>query len=343
MAKQSFGKRFILCLTGTLLLASCSHNPLKIDVSNMNVPAVQIQRLEKDMFSMPPDSINRYTPVLIKKYGKFYVDFVTGFINNGGVIDSTYTYMLKKFITDKDMRGTYDTCKKIYPDMNTLETGLTDAFKHFKYYFPDKPLPKVLTEISGYQYSIIYYDSTLSISLDMYLGKNSGFYKMLQFPRFKTQHMSKDYLLGDAVYGWLASIYKPNEDRPDLLATIIHEGKIMYLEDAVLPDMDDTMKIRYSMKQLNWCRQNEFNLWAYIIKEKLLYSTAHNDIVRFTDDGPFTSGFNRDFCPSRTGSWLGWQIVRSYMKKNDGVTLQQLMEEKSADNILQRSGYKPEK
>ncbi|HTB06499.1 MAG TPA: hypothetical protein VK806_06050 [Bacteroidia bacterium] len=328
-----------------LFIVSCSHNPLKIDVSGINVPPVKIQRLERDMFTMKPDSVNSYTSGFIKKYGRFYVDFVTAFINDGGIRDSTYAAMLRRFITDKDMHGTFDSCEKVYPDMGNLESGLTDAFKHFKYYFPDKPLPRVVTDMSGYQYSIIYYDSTLALSLEMYLGKNCSLYKMLNppFPRYKTMHMTKNYLLGDAVYGWLASIFKANEDKPDMLGTIIHEGKIMYLEDAMLPDMNDTIKLRYTASQLKWCKENEFYMWAYIIKMKLLYSTDHSDIAKFTDDGPFTSVFNRDFCPSRTGSWLGLQIVRSYMKKNSNVTLQQLIEERNADNILQHSGYKPEK
>jgi hypothetical protein len=345
MIKQSFTKHICLGCIGIFLLTSCNHNPLKIDVSNINISPVKIQRLERDMFSMKPDSINTYTSGFIKKYGRFYVDFVTGFISDGGIKDSTYAAMLRRFITDKDMHSTYDTCEKVYPDMNMLESGLNDAFKHYRHYFPDLPLPRVVTDISGYQYNIIYYDSTLAISLEMYMGKNCSFYKMLSppFPRYKTLHMNKDYLLGDAIYGWLASIYKPNEDRHDMLAAIVHEGKIMYLEDALLPDIDDTIKIRYTGNQLKWCKENEFNMWAYIIKQKLLYSSDHSDIAKFTDDGPFTSVFNHDYCPSRTGSWIGWQIVRNYMKKNSSVTLQQLMEEKSADNILQRSGYRPEK
>ena len=326
-----------------LLLSSCHNNPLDIDVSKVNVPPVKIGRLERDMFAMPPDSINQYTRHMMKKYGKFYTDFVTGFINDGGIMDSTYAAGLRRFITDRDMRNAYDSCEKVYPDLSFLENGLTDAFQHFRYYFPEKPLPKVLTGMSGYNYFLVYVDSTLSISLEMYLGANYSYYTMLAFPHYKTMHMTKDYIVCDAVYGWLESIFKPNEDRNDLLAAMVHEGKIMYALDAMLPKVNDTIKIHYTKKQEAWCKENEFNMWAYIIRAKLLYSTDQSAIAKFTDDGPFTSYFNHDLSPSRTGFWLGWKIVRMYMKNNPDITLPQLMAEKSADKILKESGYKPSK
>lgn len=333
----------LFCTAAIMLLASCSHNPLDVDVSNIHIPPVKIDRMEKDMFSMNPDSINEYTPVMLKKYGPFYSNLVISFINDAGIRDSTYAASLKRFITDKDMRHAYDSCEKDYPDMSFLENSLTNAFKHYKYYFPDSALPRVVTVMTGFNYAMIYYNKTLAIALERYLGAKNAFYDMLQYPMYKKVRMSKDYMLCDAVYGWLESIFKPNEDKNDMLSQIVHEGKIMYMEDALLPKVNDTLKIQYTAKQLQWCKENEFNMWAYIIQQKMLYSTDQVEIAKFTNDGPFTPMFNKDFCPARTGNWIGWRIVRSYMKNNPDVTIPQLMAQKSADYILQRSGYKPSK
>jgi len=333
----------VLLVFSALLLASCHHNPLDIDVSGVSVPPVKIDRLEKDMFTMPKDSVSQYTPKMTAKYGRFYSNLVISFINDGGLQDSTYAQSLRRFISDRDMRHAYDSCEKVYPDVSFLESGLTEAFKHFKYYFPDSSLPRIVTVMTGFNYSLIYYDKTLAISLERYLGSKNGFYTMLQYPKYKTSRMSKDYVLNDAVYGWLESIFKPNEDKNDMLSSIVHEGKILYLLDAMIPKTSDTIKIGYTKKQLDWCKENEFNMWAYIIQQKFLYTTDQTAINRFTNDGPFTQGFNEEFCPARTGNWLGWQIVRSYMKNNSNITLKQLVAEKNADIILQHSGYKPSK
>jgi hypothetical protein len=326
-----------------LLITGCHNNPLDIDVSRVNVPPVKIDRLERDMFTMPADSINAYIPRMLKKYGPFYSNLVTSFINDAGILDSTYAQSLKRFIKDKDMRNAYDSCEKVYPNVDFLENGMTDAFKHFKYYFPDSSLPRVLTVMTGFNYSLIYYNRTLAISLERYLGPKSSFYNMLQYPLYKSIHMSKDYMCSDAVYGWLESLFKSNEDKNDLLSAIVHEGKIMYLLDAVLPKVNDSIKIRFSEKQLKWCKDNEFNMWAYLIQQKLIYSTDQVEITKFTDDGPFTQVFNHDYSPARTGDWIGWQIVKTYMKNNPNISIAQLIQEKNADLILQHSGYRPSK
>ena len=45
--------------------------------------------------------------------------------------------------------------------------------------------------------------------------------------------------------------------------------------------------------------------------------------------------------PGRIGVWIGWQIIKSYMKNND-VTLQKLMDT-SPEIIYNKSKYKPRK
>jgi uncharacterized protein YjaZ len=61
----------------------------------------------------------------------------------------------------------------------------------------------------------------------------------------------------------------------------------------------------------------------------------------FMVDGPFTSSFSQE-SPARTGAWLGWQIVKAYMKKNN-VSLKQLLDNVDSQEILEKSGYKPGK
>jgi len=63
-------------------------------------------------------------------------------------------------------------------------------------------------------------------------------------------------------------------------------------------------------------------------------------IKRFIDDGPFTAPFTED-SPARTGAWLGWQIVRSYMKKHPDVKLPELLRNQDYQGILNQSGYQP--
>jgi hypothetical protein len=63
-------------------------------------------------------------------------------------------------------------------------------------------------------------------------------------------------------------------------------------------------------------------------------------IKRFIDDGPFTASFTEE-SPARTGVWLGWQVVRSYMKQHPEVKLTDLMDNKDFQGMLNQSGYQP--
>jgi uncharacterized protein YjaZ len=81
-------------------------------------------------------------------------------------------------------------------------------------------------------------------------------------------------------------------------------------------------------------------MWTYLAEHKQLYSTDRMSIKRYIDDGPYTASFSEG-SPARTGIWLGWQIVRSYMKQNPEVKLADLLNNNNFQSILNQSGYQP--
>lgn len=323
-----------------LFLFSCQSKRLDVDVSGIKLAKVEIKHLEQDLFESPPDSLG--SPRLQKKYGVFYSRFIINIINKGGINDPSYIGNLKNFVADKDMREAYLACKEKYANLDAFGDQLTEAFRHFSYYFPDRKLPQVVSFMSGFNYSIVNIDNVLGIGLEMYLGSDSKFYKMIQFPRYKTLAMRSEYMLPDCIRGWMSTEFETNHPNNDLLSQIIQEGKIMYLVDALLPEVNDTLKMSYTQKQLEWCQHNEYNIWSHFIQQKLLYSIDNSQILKYTSEGPFTAVFSKE-SPARIGNWVAWQIVRSYMNKNPEITLQQLLDEKDPQKILTKSKYKPGK
>jgi len=93
--------------------------------------------------------------------------------------------------------------------------------------------------------------------------------------------MRSEYIAIDAMKGWLSSEYARDETNRDLLTIIIEEGKVLYLCDAMFPQMDDTLKIGYSGSQLQWCSQNEFNIWAHFVDKELLVETQYKGKEHF--------------------------------------------------------------
>ena len=63
-------------------------------------------------------------------------------------------------------------------------------------------------------------------------------------------------------------------------------------------------------------------------------------IQKYIGPSPGSPGMPAE-APGNTASWLGWQIVKSYMKAHPQTTLPQLLEMKDAQAILDQSGYRP--
>jgi uncharacterized protein YjaZ len=108
----------------------------------------------------------------------------------------------------------------------------------------------------------------------------------------------------------------------------------------MMPRMADSLKIGFTKKQLEFCKKNEASMWTYLAEQKMLFTTDRMNIKRFMDDGPYTSAFG-DESPARAGAWLGWQIVRSYMKEHKEMKLADLMNNNDFQSILNQSGYQP--
>ena len=321
-----------------LLLSSCGNNPFDVDVSNIKTAPVSIQRFDRDFFALTPENISSALPELQKKYPGFTELFLRNILCPSGIQDSSCAPEIIRFVSDADMHGAYDECQKVFPDLSDIELQLTDVFAHHKYYFPEKNVPQVVAMMSGFNYAIE--SSAPAIGLEMYLGSGQKYYEMMRIPGYKRFTMRKEFIVTDLVRAWMMKEYPNNTKRKTLLGEMIYQGKLLYLADALMPGVHDTLKIGFTKKQLEWCNANEANVWGHLIANKFLYSSEADVVAKFTGEGPFTTGFVNE-SPARTGVWIGWIIVRKYMAKFPETKLEQLMNEEDAQMILSKSQYKP--
>ena len=331
-------KRFFLLLCFTVILISCTRNPLKINVSTISVD-LKIKHLDVDLLKLKQDQVVAAIPVLKSSHGEFFDLFTYRMINIGGTEQENFPEMLYSFVSDTLIRE-LETNVAENLDTIQLRKDLELAFRHYKYYFPEKEIPVVYTCISGLNQSVVTAEKLIGISLDKYLGTNSRFYKQLGLPVYKRRNMHPEKIVPDAMYAWAVTEWPKSDNANNLLSQMIHEGKMLYFMDAMLPEISDTLKIGFTKKQLDYCRKNEASMWTFMAEQKLLFSTDRMSIKRFIDDGPYTTPFT-DQSPARTGAWLGWQIVRSYMNQNKDVELADLINNADFQMILNQSGYRP--
>jgi gliding motility-associated lipoprotein GldB len=245
-------------------------------------------------------------------------------------------------IRDEEERELYQKSQLVFDDFENEKNQIKDLFKHVKYYHPDFETPEIITLITNldYQSKIVYADSLLFVSLDMYLGKDSEVYH--DFPAYLSQNFEKSHLVVDIASAISERYFKADKGR-QFLDLVVGAGKKMYMIDSYLPAVSNAQKIGYSKAEYAWAMANEAQIWKYFIENKVLYSTDSKLVDRFMAEAPF-SKFYIDIdkeSPGRIGVWLGWQIVRSYMNNNE-VTLQQLLQT-NAEEIFNKSKYKPKK
>jgi gliding motility-associated lipoprotein GldB len=237
----------------------------------------------------------------------------------------------------------YTEVQNKFSDFNPYKKQLVDVLKRIKYNFPKVQVPKkVYTIISEMDYTnkVIYADSLMIISLEMYLGKEHKFY---QFPNYIKQNFEPRQLLPDVVESFARRQVMPAREN-NFLSAMIYAGKSLYLKDVLLDEeYTDEEKMGYTLEQLKWCEENEDYIWRYFIEGQLLYNDDQKLIPRFVSPAPFSKFYLEidNESPGRVGAWIGWQIVRSYMKNNE-VSLPQLMKT-PAKEIFEKSNYKPKK
>ena len=232
--------------------------------------------------------------------------------------------------------------KTKFADFEKETADIELLFKYIKYYFPNYQAPRIITVTNDVDYNnrIILADSLLLIGLDNYLGPEHKYYSGLQ--NYVAQDMNRDFMVSNIASAFANKVVSRPKERT-FLAQIIYHGKILHLKDKLMPFHTDEQKITYSQDQLVWAEANEEPMWRHFIENELLYSTDIKLSQQFLDPAPFSKfGLELDNeSPGQLGRYLGWQIVRSFMDKNE-VTLQQLLN-LSAEDIFKKSNYKPNK
>jgi hypothetical protein len=333
---------FIILFLITPSLTSCKKNHYKINTSAIKVN-IKIKRLEKDLFTLNPDQVIPMVPALKKKYDGF-LQLFSLVINTGNINDTSFGDLLLRFCSDKQNNEVYALTIKKFPDIKPIEDDLQEAFRHYLYYFPGKKVPGVFTCITGFNNSIITGDSLLGIGLDRYLGADCEYYPRLNIYKYIAARMTAENIVPDCMYGWGASEWDFSALKypvDNVLAEIIHDGKLKYFEKCMLPETSDEIIFGFEPDQMKFCRNNENQMWQYLIENNLIFSTDQFTIRKLTGEAPFTSYFTKE-SPGRAAVWLGFRIIESFMLKNSGVKMEDMIRNTDVQGILEKAKYSPQ-
>ena len=315
-----------------------NRNPLDVNISKISIN-IDIERFDKDLEKLKGKTNPELVAELQKKYGLFFKAFNSEVIGIGGIEYQAYLVYLNTFLSDYAVMEASKSINDVFKSDNWLNDELSLAFRYFKYHFPDYEVPRIITFNGGFNQSIVTGTGFIAIGLDKYLGKDNPLYEMLAIPEFAKVEMIPGRIPFDVMRAYALMEFPYNDSVDNLIYKMIYNGRLLYFLDACFPNRSDMEKIVYNEHQILYCQTFEKDMWTYLVSKKLLFSTDFLLIRKFTENAPFTSDFGND-SPPRTGNWIGWQIVRSYMKNND-ISLEELMYETNYQKLLNNSQYNP--
>ncbi len=329
----------IVILLLWFLLFAPPKNPLLVNIRGISV-GIEVERFDKDLRNIFEGNSMQKVFELSEKYEDFFEIYNHEIIGIGGIENQSYLLYLGSFLSDFAVLEAYKAIQEQHKDLRWLNDELDLAFRYFKYHFPEREIPRIVTFNGGFNHSVISNDNFIGIGLDKYLGTDCELYDMLSIPDFARIEMEPFRMQFDVMRAYALMEFPFHDSIDNLINNMIYNGMILYFLDACFPKHDDALKIAYTDRQLAYCHAFEKDMWTYLVSNKLLFSTDYLSIRKFTESAPFTADFGND-SPPRTGNWIGWQIVRSYMKANRNVSLSELMSETDYQKILNRSQYNP--
>ncbi len=313
----------------------------------------EIIRYDKMLFEMDLDNIKEEFDSIKSRYPIFTNLYFEKVINIPGykMNDSLFLTELKFFISDTAMQQIYKLGKKEFGNMEDLNEEFGYAIDNYYKKFPNHKKIRVYSYISGFSLQrFIFEDSQfegLAFATDLFLG-NKFNYQMLEkgqntFSAYLTRTYNKEHIVKKTMELLLNDkLGVSNGVRA--IDFMIKNAKVLYSLKQIIPKIPDTILFEYSKKQLEWLNHNEQEMWSFYIKNNLFYTSENYKIKRLTYPNPTSQslGMPRK-SPGRTGNYLGYRILETYMNKHPELDLETMLEDYDSQKILEKSKFKPKR
>jgi uncharacterized protein YjaZ len=298
-------------------------------------------RLDRDVFAFDSTGQQIDLQNLTEKYGKFSTYYFKDIMRMGPPESKMTAGLLRQFTSDPNWEELQQLINNKYPNLNAESDQLTYALKRYAVLMDNKKLPTVVTYNSGYNVGLFPTEQYLGIGLEWYLGSEHKILNRLPpdvFPQYKRQKMQPQFMVPNALKGWLSVKYQDKLQGENLLNRMVYAGKINYITQALLREVSNERLMNYTAKEMEWCKAAEYDIWKHLVENDLLYSKDTRQVNKMMGAGPFTPGMPPQ-SPGGVGNWVGFEMVKAFMDKNENLSLPQLMELKNDQQFL--NTYKP--
>ena len=216
---------FILILT--LSLGCKKNDRFKVNTTEIGLE-IRFEKFYETFHTIDTNSLESELAKLNNSYPRFFPLYCNQLIRIGSPGKPYFNSALKRFLSDSIYRQVADTVMFTFTDLAEDQAVITNGFKRFKYFFPDKTTPNIFYLISGFNESITTAPEMLGISLENYLGSNHTFYQWLGIYEYQRNNMYREKIPSDALWAWLITEF-PDNNSGNLLSRIVYDGKILFI------------------------------------------------------------------------------------------------------------------
>ena len=256
---------------------------------------------------------------------------------------------ISKTIADTLYLDLYSEVQKSYKDLTSLEREICQTLENYLKIFPgsNQSVPNIYTFISGFVYQCFLFSDEngegIGLGLDLFLGDEFD-YRSLNptdpaFSDYLTRTYNREHVTRK-IAEVLIEDKLPPPTKNDFMTYMIWGGKKLFILDKILDFKPDTIITEFTENQLNWSRENQAGIWNYFFEKNLFYATNPNLFNKLIAPAPGVPDMPPD-APGGVANYIGWLIVEAYMERNPNESIMDLIANMDAQDILDKSRYKP--
>lgn len=326
----------LLVILISMLFASCGISTGK--VTEQNEEGISVLRYDKLLSEYVRSNSFSAMQKLTMDYRLPTKILIEDVLAIGTVKDDTISQRLQKFYSDTTLLRLLSDVEAKYPNLDAVERGLTKGFGKLRKEVPGTQVPLIYSQVSAFNESIVLVDSLMGISLDKYMGEDYPLYKRFYYD-YQCRSMRPERIVPDCFVFYLQSRYEMNyHEGTSLIDLMMHYGKINYVVQNLLGYADIGQTMGYSEAENNWCKKHEEKVWDHIRENDHLHARDPMVIRYYMKAAPAIDLLGEQ-APALVGTWMGAQIVASYMKKHKDLTIKDLLEITDYRQMLDESGY----
>ncbi|NJB87135.1 hypothetical protein GGR26_002912 [Lewinella marina] len=335
-----------------LTFTSCSEEPPPPDVSDIEVD-LTVLRFDQALTQLDTSDLPAELERLDDTYGSFTDAFFTHLVpvRRGDFSAEEGQNVLRAYLEYPLTRVVDSTVAEHFSpegggaQVPQMVEDFRQGLRYFRHYLPDAPLPDTLVTFNTHfeLAAFLYGEGQIAVGLEFFLGPDFD-YALVNpeepiFSDYLAQSYTPAHFTGKLLRVLVEDRFPPPRSGR-LIDYLIYEGKKLYLLELLQPATPDHVVYEVTEEQMDWLRDNETPIYAYLQREDILYSTDVNRINKYTRPAPYTPGMPVE-SPGGAVNYLGRQIVAAYMAAHPEVSLTELMEMTDGQEILRGARYKP--